>query len=110
MYYWSIFLFVIALAFSKLSVIFFLRRLSGSNRNHVRVFDAVAVLVTVWMIGAIFAVTLQCDLAHPWIVIGEHCSGAVCLPPQIDCTSGMLTLDVGAVPAMANNFRCRHCY
>ena len=77
MYYWSTLLFVIALAFSKLSVVFFLRRLSGSNRNHVRVFNAVAVLVTAWMIAAIFTVTLQCDLAHPWIIVGERCSGSV---------------------------------
>ena len=79
MYYASTLLFVVALGFSKISVVFFFLRLTVI-KQHRLVFNAVAVLVTAWTVGSTFAVALQCNLTHPWIIVGERCSGAVLHP------------------------------
>jgi len=79
MYYASTLLFVVALGLSKTSVVFFLLRLSPV-KHHRRVFNVAVVLVTAWTVGSTFAVALQCNLTHPWILVGERCPGAVLQP------------------------------
>ncbi len=78
MYYTSNLLFVLALGFSKSSVVFFLRRLTAA-KHHKLVFDAVTVFIAAWTIGSFFALALQCNISRPWVSAGETCSGAVCL-------------------------------
>jgi hypothetical protein len=89
MYYASTLLFVVALGLSKISVVFFFLRLTVV-KHHGRVFNAAAALVTAWTVGSTFAVALQCNLTHPWIIVGERCSGAVLHPhrPQSMATAG----------------------
>ena len=88
MYYTSNLLFLIALGLSKISVVFFFRRLTQSKQHRV-VFNTAAVFVAAWTVGSLFAVALQCDLAHPWITVGERCSGAVLHPHLLQANSAM---------------------
>lgn len=76
MYYTSNLFFILALGLSKSSVIFFLRRLTAA-KHHKLVFDTANALLAAWIIGSFFAVALQCNLSHPWISVGESCSGTV---------------------------------
>lgn len=66
-------LFIITLGLSKLSLVFFLLRLTPIDR-HRRVFWAFAAVVTAWMIGSIFAVALQCGPSHPWLFQTKSCA------------------------------------
>jgi hypothetical protein len=79
MYYASNLFFVLTLGLSKLSVGFFLLRLT-TVRLHKVIFMAVMAFITAWTIAAIFAVALQCNLSQPWIIIGERCPHSVRLP------------------------------
>jgi len=75
MYYASTLFFVIALGLCKISVAFFLLRLT-QTKHHRLVFNAAAGFIAVWTVGSLFAVALQCNLSHPWLIVGERCSGA----------------------------------
>ena len=77
LYYTSNLFFILALGLSKNSVVFFLRRLTAA-KHHRLVFDTANVLIAAWTFGSFFAIALQCNLAHPWILAGESCSGTVC--------------------------------
>lgn len=68
-----------ALGLSKLSVALLLFRLT-SVRRHKVIFMGVMAFITTWTIAAAFAVALQCNLAQPWITIGERCTNLVRLP------------------------------
>lgn len=69
-------LFIIALAISKLSVIFFLARLTP-NKTYLRFCTAVGALCGAWGVGGVLSLALKCDLAEPWITIGEKCTNLV---------------------------------
>ena len=58
---------------SKMSVLGLLRRIAAKKA----VFNAVAALLGAWTFGSIFAIALQCNLAHPWILLHERCTGVV---------------------------------
>jgi len=79
MYYVSILFFVISLGLSKISVAFLLLRLTPSKK-HRRVFYVIVALIATWTVASTFAVALQCNLSHPWILIQETCPGAVLRP------------------------------
>ena len=76
MYFTSNIFFVLALGLSKLSVVFLLIRITVVKEQRF-VFHIVAGLIAAWTVGSTFAVALQCNLGHPWIVVGQNCSGAV---------------------------------
>jgi hypothetical protein len=76
LYYTSNLFFVLALGLSKLSVVFFLMRLTPA-RHHRRVFWAMAIFVGAWTFASLLAVAVQCDFAQPWILVGERCPGSV---------------------------------
>ena len=77
MYYTSTILFILALGLSKCSVASLLIRLTP-DKSHKRLFHAVLALMGVWTVGSVFAMALQCNLARPWVLVGEQCSGSVC--------------------------------
>jgi len=62
---------------SKLSLIFFLSRLT-SYGTHKRIFFGVAAFTLLWMLGSFLALALQCEILQPWLVADEQCTGTVC--------------------------------
>lgn len=77
-YFASNIFYIIALDLSKLSVIFFLRRLV-TRGTFLRKFTwGLMVAVPVSMIGFVVATSLQCDLLAPWEIVGETCPSWVC--------------------------------
>ncbi|KIX04901.1 uncharacterized protein Z518_05772 [Rhinocladiella mackenziei CBS 650.93] len=94
MYYTSNLLFIISLGLSKLSVVFFLLRLTHVKWHRI-VFISATGLLTAWTIGSLFAIALQCNLTKPWIMAGERCTGAY-LRWQIICALDIIS-EVGLV-------------
>jgi hypothetical protein len=76
LYYASNILFTIALGLSKISVVFFLIRLTVS-RHQKLLFYIVAGLIAAWTVASAFTIALQCDVAHPWVIVDQECPGAV---------------------------------
>ena len=76
MYYTSNLFFILAIGAGKASVIFFLSRISRMKQHRI-VFNIANAVILAWTVASIFALAIQCDSAHPWISIGEDCSGAV---------------------------------
>ncbi|EXJ56542.1 hypothetical protein A1O7_06886 [Cladophialophora yegresii CBS 114405] len=74
-YYTSNIFFTLALGLSKMSVVFFLNRLTVVKTQKM-VFHALTAFIATWTVGSTFAVALQCDLPHPWIIVDEKCPGA----------------------------------
>ncbi|ETN43603.1 uncharacterized protein HMPREF1541_02762 [Cyphellophora europaea CBS 101466] len=89
MYYTSNFFFITAVGLTKMSVIAFLHRTS-QMRSHRLVFNAAIGVVGAYVVGSIFALALQCDLARPWIVVGAQCPGAF-LRWQVICGLDLAT-------------------
>jgi Fungal rhodopsin domain len=105
MYYVSTLFFVISLGLSKISVAFLLLHLTP-QKEHTRILHVIVGLIAVWTVASTFAVALQCNLSHPWILIQETCPGTVIAyasPPFEE-----LKADAYAVPAMAGHFGFRH--
>jgi hypothetical protein len=71
-------LFIAALALAKLSVVWFLARLTPSS-IYVRLCTGMAALCAAWGTGGVLALALRCDLAEPWIIIGAKCPNLVSL-------------------------------
>jgi hypothetical protein len=78
MYYASFMLFVLSLASSKISMVLFQARLTANLRQR-RLFRGCAIFISIWAVGSFLALALQCNLSRPWLIVGHHCSGAVCL-------------------------------
>lgn len=76
MYYASNLFFILALGLSKISVGFFLRRLSRA-KHHKIVYNIAIGLMGVWTVASFFALALQCDLGQPWTIVGENCGTGV---------------------------------
>ncbi|KAM3074424.1 hypothetical protein ACMFMG_002772 [Clarireedia jacksonii] len=75
MYYTSTVLFMLSLGLSKISVVFLLLSLTP-HEQHRKIFLGVIGLLVTWTVASTFAIALQCNLAHPWLSIGEQCPGA----------------------------------
>lgn len=76
MYYTVQILVVVILGLSKLSVSFFLLRLT-QIKHHRLVFHAGVGLIAAWTFASTLAVSLQCNLSQPWLLVGQNCSGSV---------------------------------
>lgn len=76
LYYASNLFFILALGLSKVSVVFFLRRISRA-KHHKLAYDVVIGLHVLWTVGSFLALALQCDLSSPWTVIGRDCGTGV---------------------------------
>jgi hypothetical protein len=76
MYYASLIFFVVSVGFSKLSVAFLLLCLTPYEEQR-RAFYIVVGLIAAWTFASTFAVALQCNLSHPWILVQESCPRAV---------------------------------
>lgn len=76
MFYASNLFFILAIGLSKISVVCFLQRLSP-NKRHKLVFNIVLGILAVWTVASLFSIALDCNLSHPWVSIGEDCSGTV---------------------------------
>ncbi|KAF7867531.1 uncharacterized protein EAF02_009722 [Botrytis sinoallii] len=72
MWYTSLLLFVISLGLSKTSVVVLLGSLTP-DQKHKKIFRSVIGLTAAWTVASLFAVALQCNLAHPWKTIGQRC-------------------------------------
>jgi hypothetical protein len=77
--YTSDLLFVASLALSRLSVAYFLLRLTPVGR-HRSVISGLLGAIAIWGLVLLFAIALTCDLSSPWIVVGQRCTGYVGLP------------------------------
>ena len=73
LYYASNYFYLPALDLSKLSVIFFLRRILGPDSKELRYSTALLVLIPLSTVAFTLAGSLQCDLSQPWILIGQQC-------------------------------------
>ncbi|KAK4549173.1 hypothetical protein LTR36_007631 [Oleoguttula mirabilis] len=73
-YYTSNLIFIVALGFSKVSLLLFLRRLTPVSLQR-RVILALLGLIAAWTMGSVLAAALQCELSQPWIIVGQKCSG-----------------------------------
>jgi hypothetical protein len=111
LYYVSTIFLMIGLGLSKLSVVFFLLRLSPARR-HKLVFYGVAGVVAAWTVASIFTLALQCNISHPWITVGERCTGVVGYGTITGLfrDNNWLTLSGVAVPEMASHFCIRHSH
>ncbi|KAL8727909.1 MAG: hypothetical protein Q9181_005537 [Wetmoreana brouardii] len=69
-------LYLVTVYLSKSSVIVLLLRLT-KNRQHRIAFNATLVGTLVLCIASIFAISLRCDLSHPWLIFHEKCTGLV---------------------------------
>ena len=76
LYYASNLLFVIPLALSKAAVACFLLRLTPVDAQR-RAITILLSIMAVWGVALFFAITLTCDLSHPWILDGQQCTGYV---------------------------------
>ena len=79
LYYASNLLFVIPLALSKAAVACFLLRLTPVDAQRRAIMTLLSV-VAVWGVALFLAITLSCDLSHPWTIVGQRCIGYVGLP------------------------------
>jgi hypothetical protein len=77
--YTSNLLFVGSLALSRVSVAYFLLRLTPVGR-HRRVITGLLGVIAIWGLVLLFAIALTCDLSSPWIVVGQRCTGYVGSP------------------------------
>lgn len=71
-------LFILALGLAKISVVFFLLRISRVKEHRLAFYIAIG-LMAAWTLASFFAIALQCNLAHPWMNVGENCTGMVSL-------------------------------
>lgn len=78
LYYASFLLFILSLGLSKISVVLFQARLTA-NLWQRRIFHGLAVFIGMWTAASFLALTVQCDVSHPWKLVGEQCSGTVCI-------------------------------
>ncbi len=69
-------LFIFTLSLAKLSVVWFLGRLTP-NVNLLKSCSALAVACGLWGAAGALSLALRCDLAHPWLVIGVDCPNLV---------------------------------
>lgn len=76
MYYGSNLLFVLAVGGTKISVILFLVALTATPQQR-KIFHGAAATVGVWMIASFLALSLQCDLSSPWLLVDQECPGVV---------------------------------
>jgi hypothetical protein len=76
------------------------------KKEHGRFLHVIIVLIAAWTVASTFAVALQCNLSHPWILIQKTSRGAV--TAYTSRPSGELTANPHAVPAMAGYFRLRY--
>ncbi|TEY61421.1 hypothetical protein BOTCAL_0169g00260 [Botryotinia calthae] len=72
MWYTSLLFFIISLGLSKTSVVVLLGSLTP-DQKHKKIFHSVIGMMAIWTIASLFAVALQCNLAHPWKTIGQRC-------------------------------------
>jgi hypothetical protein len=112
LYYASNIVFTLALGLSKMSVVFFLSRLTVVKAQKL-VFLALTTFIATWTVGSTFAVALQCDLHHPWIIVDEKCPGAVSVTPGFGAISVVLNGELifplrVIVPAVESHRRIRH--
>lgn len=76
MYYVSNLFFILALGLSKVSVGFFLKRLSRA-KHHNLVYNIGMGLIGAWTFASFLALALQCNLGQPWTIVGESCGTGV---------------------------------
>ncbi|KAK5069183.1 hypothetical protein LTR64_008663 [Lithohypha guttulata] len=90
LYYASNLFFILALGLSKVSVVFFLRRISRA-KHHKLAYDVVIGLHVLWTVGSFLALALQCDLSSPWTVIGRDCGTGVLRRWQVICALDIIS-------------------
>ncbi|ERF71368.1 hypothetical protein EPUS_09332 [Endocarpon pusillum Z07020] len=74
LFYSSTILLNFALGLSKCSIAALLLRMTPVRRQ-LLVFKGALVFLATWTVASILAVALQCNLSHPWVLVGEECPG-----------------------------------
>jgi hypothetical protein len=87
MYYTSSLLFMLSLGSSKINVVLFLDGLTANPRQR-RIFRWLGVIIATWMVSSLLALALQCDLSHPWLLVGQECHGSVCMTGLLHASIG----------------------
>lgn len=110
MVYASTILFYLSVALSKCSVVFFLLRISPSQ--HRVIFLSAAAFIGAWMIAAVFAVALQCNLSHPWLSINQNCPGTVrqSVSDTVHSANPAAELAIASTKCLRHLDRDRPCY
>jgi len=112
MYYTSSLFFMLSLGTSKISVVLFQAGLTANPKQQ-RMFRGLAGFITVWMGTSFLALALQCDLSRPWLLVGQQCSGTVCITILLHrvLSSTELNADRNQCPGtpMDHNQRVRYC-
>ncbi|KAK4550794.1 hypothetical protein LTR36_000374 [Oleoguttula mirabilis] len=65
---------ILVLGLAKLSIASFILRLTPIQRQRQIIFGIVGATI-LWMALSVFLVALQCNLSHPWALVGEKCTG-----------------------------------
>jgi hypothetical protein len=76
MYYTSNLFMLLSLGLAKISVVYFLHRISRMKQHRI-VFNTAMGVIAACTIGSVFAIALQCNFHHPWFTVGENCPGIV---------------------------------
>jgi hypothetical protein len=85
--------YIIVLFCSRASIIFLLERLQGLRQRPIWI-SSLGVL-TLWFIASVFAVSLKCNLSHPWIQYNVQCTGLVSTAITL-CTCNGMELNLGS--------------
>lgn len=75
-YYAGNILAIPALGLAKVSLALFILRLTPIRLQKRLVYGIIGA-TGVWVVLSMFLMALQCDLSHPWALVGEKCSGVV---------------------------------
>lgn len=65
-------LYILAIATSKASALFFIKRLVAS-KLHRMVIHMLSVILIIWAIASVLTTALRCGLSHPWARAEGEC-------------------------------------
>ncbi|KAK0715148.1 hypothetical protein B0H67DRAFT_553733 [Lasiosphaeris hirsuta] len=67
-------IYLLALWLTKISIVYLFIRLSP-DRNHIRAAYLCLAAATLFLVVTVFTTCLRCNLAAPWLFVGEQCPG-----------------------------------
>ena len=70
---------LIPMACAKLSVVSLVMRIPG-DRSMRRPCQAASIIILLWTIFSLFAISFQCGAVHPWVYTPQNCAGGLWYP------------------------------
>ena len=77
-YYSSEIVYIVAIAFAKLSILVIFYNVVVTQRIIRRAVVAFSAVVSVWTAASLVAIAFQCQLPRPWQIVGPRCFNSVC--------------------------------